>query len=428
MLNTYTDGDLSLVLQNQLSGVKTNEVSKKHLIRLQNEIKSGRLNLESVVSCVCCGRDDFINVSNVDRFSLPFTSLLCQDCGLISTSPRLKEEDLPYYYSELYHPINFGRESMETHKHKHLFSAGQGLKIYKKISPYITKGSLKILEIGSGMGDVISGIIKADQKSDYALAVGMEYNRECLVMARRHAKENALDIQFAEGGFNEAKLISSKYNIIILSHVFEHLIDLKLAMEQLNEMLEDDGLLYVEVPGLFVNHMKEYYNYTFVDYTIHAHMYNFSAQSLVNVLVSGGFECLSINESVEGVFKKNKNIIGQPIKNNYQQVLFYLKLIGDKDFLKFSRSKDSKIKKINKELGVLSDKIIECKAIIDSLEEKNKINELLLMEKSKLLLEYKLKVNLIRQYSVVKHPFLKFQAYACLFNWLIIKQNVMKLY
>lgn len=340
-MSKYTDKNTSAFLPYEKARRGMNDVSKKYLDRFSKDIDSGRFTLESVKSCVCCGKEDFLTVSTIDRFKLKFGNILCQSCGLLSTSPRLREADLPDYYSEYYHPLTFGEEKIGNQKH--LFSNGQGEKIFNLLDPYIEKNNIKLLEIGSGVGDVITGFISADKKREYELAIGVEFSDECIDVSVNLAKEMNVNVKFTKGGLLEAKEICDAYDVIILSHVFEHMVDLNQSLDILSNMLSEDGLLYIEVPGLFVNHMIPYYHYSFIDYTIHAHMYNFCAQTLQNIVSTHNLECLSINEKVEAIFKASSFENKKEIVDVSSQSLFYLNLVGRKEYLDFHQERDQQI-------------------------------------------------------------------------------------
>ncbi len=377
-MTKYTEKNTENFLRHEKSRRERNEVSKKYLKSFSVEIENGRFQLEEVVNCICCNGKTFITVSTIDRFDLKFGNILCQECGLLSTSPRLSETDLQYYYSKYYHPLTFGVEHIGDQKQ--LFAEGQGEKIFGILDPYMDIKDLRVLEIGVGVGDVITGFIAADSKRTYSLAVGTEFSKECLDISKEVSENQSVDVKFIQGGFSEAKDLSKSYDVIILSHVFEHIPDLNEALNQISGLLSEGGLLYIEVPGLFVNHMIPYYNYSFIDYTIHAHMYNFCAQTLLNVISKHKFDCVSINEKVEAIFRRSEEVSSKPTINVSDQSLFYLNLIGAPEYSSFHEKRDFEVKQLK--AAIITKDNVQ-KGLIDKIRDLEVQYEEVLLSKNK---------------------------------------------
>ncbi len=309
---------------------KLNEVSLKYKKMFLEDLKSGKIKTEKVTQCQC-GSQNLEQLANIDRFGLPFGSLICKDCGLVITSPRICEESLPYYYDKYYHPLNYGKEHLEDQTA--LFADGQGKKIFnilKEFLPY--KEKLKVLEIGAGTGNVLAEFRdEAKLNNIHIEELGTEYSNDCIIKAK---KENNINIIL--GNIETVVKRKEQFDVIILSHVFEHFIDLQEELDRLKKIINKDTLLYIEVPGIIVSNKKSYYIFSFLGYLVHAHMYNFTKDSLVNVLQKNGFENIFVNEEVESIFKIgiNSNNIW---KNSYEDIINYLeKFYESYTFLKDS--------------------------------------------------------------------------------------------
>lgn len=70
---------------------KLNKVSQKYKELFFEDLKKGIIKTEVVEVCQC-GSENLERLTNIDRFGLPFGSLICKDCGLVITSPRIREE------------------------------------------------------------------------------------------------------------------------------------------------------------------------------------------------------------------------------------------------------------------------------------------------------------------------------------------------
>lgn len=275
---------------------KLNAVSAKYKERLLKEVEQGSIKTEAVSQCTCCGEKVFEDLLDQDRFGLPFGALICISCGLILTSPRIKQESLAYYYDKYYHPLNYGKESMQSQDS--LYGLQQGEKIFNRLLSRIAKSKLEVLEIGAGVGNVLAEFKASAALEDiYVDVLGTEYSQQCIEMCLEKGIEVLL------GDALTVSKLDRKFDIVILSHVLEHFIDIKSELFRISKLLKPDALVYIEVPGVFENHHKSYYDFSFLGYSVHAHMYNFTLDSLVNVLAQSGFSLLEGDEEVFGIFQ-----------------------------------------------------------------------------------------------------------------------------
>ena len=132
-------------------------------------------------------------------------------------------------------------------------------------------------------------------------------------------------------------------DIIIYSHVFEHILDIKSECRIISNVLPQHGVLYVEVPS--VKNIHNQYDLDLMKYFQNAHVYHFSLRSLINVMKVNGFELQIGNEFVKSIFVKSENNKSIKLENDYKEVLDYLKrtersriLIKFKNFISNFRS------------------------------------------------------------------------------------------
>ncbi len=77
-----------------------------------------------------------------------------------------------------------------------------------------------------------------------------------------------------------------RYDLVLLSHVLEHVLDLRSALRSIGTWLADDGLVYVEVPdaGAYAEHPRAPFYYFDSE-----HINHFDAAHLANFLLRGGY-------------------------------------------------------------------------------------------------------------------------------------------
>ncbi len=71
-------------------------------------MEEGIYSFEDVPCCVCGGRD-FEPLSEKDRYGLYMPVVICRDCGLIQTNPRMTQESYNQFYELEYRKLYVGK-------------------------------------------------------------------------------------------------------------------------------------------------------------------------------------------------------------------------------------------------------------------------------------------------------------------------------
>ena len=137
------------------------------------------------------------------------------------------------------------------------------------------------------------------------MSCNLNYNLECVI--------------------DELKNYPKKANLIIASHIFEHLHDLDDHLKNLRECLEEDGYLIVLLPGLM---NIQYHEENLLSLFIIEHLYYFTLQSLTKVLSDNGFRIVSGNEEIIALFQKSiQKVYFKISKDLIENVLIYLRIL-----------------------------------------------------------------------------------------------------
>ncbi len=124
------------------------------------------------------------------------------------------------------------------------------------------------------------------------IVLGLDPSEKCIEISRDKYKVRVLQ------GFFSIELLKKekKFDVIILSHVVEHLVYPEEIIKNLAELLTDDGIVYIEVPNLMrPNNTKCYFGFEHVNF--------FTPQSLTNLANKNGFSVDYIE-----TFENGKNI------------------------------------------------------------------------------------------------------------------------
>uniref|UniRef100_UPI0040486E5E class I SAM-dependent methyltransferase n=1 Tax=Polynucleobacter sp. TaxID=2029855 RepID=UPI0040486E5E len=267
---------------------------------------SGKIKIESVEFCFC-GRSDFELLSRLDRFGLPFGTKICTSCGLVTQTRRISSESLPTFYEKIYWPLISGLDEFLT-----LPKKGETLSYLLKHIRASDK-EIRLFEVGCGSGMRISKLRdELVQESHKVIAIACDYSTQALYLAKQK------DIRVIHGGMNELR-VEGKADILILSHVFEHFPNLAEAIAQIENLIHDDTIIYIEVPGIEDLENKYEYLFDYQMYCVLAHTYNFSLTTLSNVMATRDFVLLEGDEYIRAVFKKGST--------NEQRISGYKRII-----------------------------------------------------------------------------------------------------
>ena len=99
--------------------------------------------------------------------------------------------------------------------------------------------NLKILDIGCGGGLISEGLSKLG-----ANVTGIDFVKENINVAKKHAKKNNLKINFLVQNFEKEK-IYSKFDVIIIFEVLEHLDDWEIFLKKIRSNLKRNGTLII---------------------------------------------------------------------------------------------------------------------------------------------------------------------------------------
>ncbi len=112
----------------------------------------------------------------------------------------------------------------------------------KYIQDVINKNKLqkiKILDLGCGGGLVSEGLSKLG-----ANVTGIDFIKDNINVAKIHAKKNNLKINYKILNFENEK-INSKFDVIVIFEVLEHLSNWKYFIEKIQSNLNPNGILII---------------------------------------------------------------------------------------------------------------------------------------------------------------------------------------
>jgi 2-polyprenyl-3-methyl-5-hydroxy-6-metoxy-1,4-benzoquinol methylase len=249
-----------------------------------------------------------------DRLGFFLRIVLCRNCGIIRADPRISEDIVEIFYEKYYRKL-ISNELNEKSKKKELSKSFNrerlmGTKILnnivKKYTP-LKKGV--VFDLGAGTGGMLYTF-----KNQGFETFGVDLNESFL----KYGREKGINLK--KGSINELTKYPKKANLIITSHILEHLHNLDIYLQKLWDCLEDNGYLYVELPGVFNQD-------SFLDFFVIEHLYYFTLLTLSKVLADNSFKLIVGNEKIKALFKKTHQKPYVKISSNYiNNLLIFLRV------------------------------------------------------------------------------------------------------
>ena len=175
----------------------------------------------------------------------------CQECdyGLVWGRPS-KAEVAEFYVLENYYThhakstdVNDGDVSLFDRIRTHIswrFDAGEDLTPHEALLLLKEKYALTICEIGCGNGDNIS---KFHSKGFSVFGVEPD------PVAREVAKQVTINIFDGTAEEIPEAITNNKYDVVLMSHVLEHCLDINAAVSNARDILSNGGVYIVETPN-----------------------------------------------------------------------------------------------------------------------------------------------------------------------------------
>lgn len=244
------------------------------------------------IPCLCGNKGQSKIVSFVDRWGLPCTEKLCLSCGVLRVSPRWNDNIYFEIYNKFFWKLQSGQESISYERF--LLSVERSKQFADYILKNISFEGKRVIEIGCSYG---AGLERLKDKG--ASLVGYDWDQNILSVGRKYTR---LDLRY--GGVDSAlNDYSGRADIVILRHVFEHVLDPITEGTKLKKLLSDGGKLYIEVPGVL--NPYEWQPDPFGFFNVF-HTFSYSLNTLIPVMNQCGFELISGDEHIHSFWEKTK--------------------------------------------------------------------------------------------------------------------------
>ena len=228
--------------------------------------------LEKILLCpICKGKSIGHHLKALDHnFSGDYFSISqCDKCGYRFTNPRPKEKTIgSYYRSDNYVSHNSSKKGI-INKIYHIVRSYQFTKKHKEIISLKKTKENELLDIGCGTGDFINYM-----KRKGWVVTGVEADQKARALANKKGDWEVYS------SVSDEKL--SKYDVITMWHVLEHIYDLDYFFKRIKLLLKENGVLVVAVPNSN-SYDAAYYGKDWYAYDLPIHVSHFRKKDIENI-------------------------------------------------------------------------------------------------------------------------------------------------
>jgi len=251
----------------------------------------------SLRGCPICD-NGMAEVLHTQRFILPeghpladgYDVVCCARCGFVYADTAVTQADYDRFYAQF---SKYEDKKTETGAGEKPWDARRFAATANQIAGFLQDTEASILDLGCANG----GLLKALQELGFHNLCGVDPSFVCVENARRSGIEAHIGSLFQP-------LSARRFDCLILSHVLEHIHNLKQAVQSFKPVLADErtSCVYVEVPDAsrYADHLFA----PFQDFNTE-HINHFSKIGLANLMQSAGF---IVEEGGEKIIESSPNM------------------------------------------------------------------------------------------------------------------------
>ncbi len=236
--------------------------------------------------CPVCGGPE-VAVLHHQRFVLPqghplpssYDVVACSRCDFVFADTTGTAADYDRYYAQY---SKYADQGTATGGGGDAADQERLRAMAEAIAGRLPDKHARIVDIGCANG----GLLGALKARGYSHLLGIDPSPTCVENARR-----LFDLPVSQGWLLALPPQAAPADLVIVSHVLEHVLDLRRALAQVRAVLSPHGLVYAEVPD--AQRYVECLAAPFQDFNTE-HINHFGTASLENLFSSCGLFCLAL--------------------------------------------------------------------------------------------------------------------------------------
>lgn len=239
-----------------------------------------------------------------------FDVVCCAHCGFVFCDTSSLQADYDSFYEDSFYSSAYLDRKITEDEKKYVSVASEVLR------PYLHDKNARIFDVGCGTARLLAALFSSGYQNLHAV----DPSSACVALLNKHEGIRAAIGSVASLPFNDVKA-----DLLILSHIMEHVIDLPAALQSIDGKLSDDGLVYVEVPD--AKQYDAFKGFSPLRFFYLQHVIHFDQSHLCNLFAAQGYQTVKVGHHVRvegelfmpcvwGLFRKN-NARSVPIAPNF---------------------------------------------------------------------------------------------------------------
>ena len=212
----------------------------------------------------------------------------CDDCSLVQAAPRPSLEALENYYAIDYRAgccAGSDVADLSTFPHDNLYYYNRGRAAADLVAQHLRIEPTNILDVGAGYGHILDALGRTYPR---ARRVAIEFSQVCV----RHLQAIGIEVH-SDPADTVLPALADSFDVVVLSHVLEHLLDPPELLDVIRDHLSPDGVFYVEVPHIPADAVTKYPDHVWAPRFDEPHITFYSVPTLRQTLEQAGFDVLA---------------------------------------------------------------------------------------------------------------------------------------
>ena len=214
----------------------------------------------------------------------------CKDCSFIFADTKVTQAELDNYYSNL---SKYESKEISTGGGYNDYDRNRLIDTAKYISCKFEDKAIAIADVGCAIG----GLLEQLRNEGFNNITGIDPSISCVNITKNEKGINCLHASL----FNLDETFG-KFDVVILSHVWEHILDLEAALKSIEKILKPNGCIYVECPNAM--NYKNLIHAPYQEFNTE-HINHFSTSSFYNFFGSRGYDLIDTGIRIMKIANNN---------------------------------------------------------------------------------------------------------------------------
>ncbi len=312
-----------------------NDLQIQTKLQVEQKIRNGVYELETA-PCIVCNSTTFEPLAEKDRYGFTLSVVVCRKCGLVQLNPRMRQDAYDQFFREEYRQLYVGAPKPTSTYFQQEYNRGNRIDVFLReaLGPVDYTG-MRVLDIGCGAGAVLHYF-----REKGAITCGLDLGGEYV----RYGRDN-FGLNLVEGTIDVLET-DQTFDLIIYSHVIQHMTDPLTQVSKAMKHLNDNGQIYIRVPG--IKNLTIIYKGDFLRNLQNAHVYYFTLLSVTNLMAKAHCSLIYGNEEVRALYRKQPDSRKRTkLNNEYPDIVNYIQDLELKRKLGFPLIRQLKQKMIH---------------------------------------------------------------------------------